>query len=654
MEKRNQLNEYRKKIADLNAEESAAHDLHLKKIAKGEIMGPPTHFYSLDKPFLVNYSDEAIKGKIPQKNIYDYIFDRNKDRGNLPAYYYFNNKKNFYQLKKDVDKCALSFIENGVKENNVVTLCMPNTPEALIAILALNKIGAVASMVNAKSSAEELKNCINECKSDLLIVIDKCYDGIQSIKNETCLKKIVNVHPSDSMNFPLNIGYKMKYKKEYIKTKNDGISIEWSQFISEGKKCEDDFKNLQAVQNKTAVIMRSGGTSGKPKGVELTNYNIVSMIEQFALGVDNFDKGEKMLAVMPVFHGFGLVSSVLLPLAQGVGVILIPDPKKVDLVDTINKLKPEHILGVPTLFNALKNKVEKVVSDSKGSIKDFSEVLDLRKTKNLVSGGDADSIEKEKQMNDFFHKCGMPGDLKQEKGYGLTEVVAGVTFAAGEYNELGSCGIPMIKTNIKIIDSRTGNELGEGEVGEICVSSPSIMKGYYRRPLSTKKAIHEGWLHTGDLGFIKDGMLYFSQRKGDMIISSGYNIYPSNVEEVILQHPAIEKCVVIGKKDDYRGEVPKAFVIMKDGYELDYKIVQDIKKMCSEKLEKHAVPVDIEARTSFPETKLGKQSRALLKLEEDTKQLIALEQQQATLENSKENNICEDTMVNSNENIRGR
>ena len=227
-----------------------------------------------------------------------------------------------------------------------------------------------------------------------------------------------------------------------------------------------------------------------------------------------------------------------------------------------------------------------------------------------MSGGDAVKESFETEVNRFFAKCG--SNAKLSKGYGLTEAVAGATFAYGEYNAVDSVGIPMVKTNVKIVDIETGEEVSENIDGEICIYGPTVMKAYYGREIETLEALKDGWLHTGDMGHIQNGILYFSQRKANMIISSGVNVYPRTIEEVIEKHPAVQQCAVIGIYHSYKNEVPKAFIVLKEGYDL----TEEIKHLCHSNLNKYSIPYSYEYRESLPQTLLGKVSHNMLKQED--------------------------------------
>ncbi len=593
------------KIKNFTVNEEKLRDLYLRKLALGEIQGPLTGIPSIDKKFLIHYTEEQIMAEMPSTTIYNYMFEKNLDNLDDIAIIYFGKKYSYRELRNQIDECAKGLQQRGIGVNDIVTVCMPNTPEAVIMFYALNKIGAVASMIHPLSSENEIKEFINEKNSKMVVTIDSSYSKVTNIMADTNLEEIVVVSPKNSMPFPLKQLY--KFTKNNCKIRKNSKTIMWKDFIKLGRKI-DKVNEHPYEKDKTSVIMHSGGTNGSPKGVELTDDNFNSMVEQFVLKADNFERGDRMLTVMPVFHGFGLCSSIHLPLSQGVATILIPKINIKNIDKTLNKYKPNHLLGVPTLFKGIMSVINNKLSS--GKLKEF----DLSYLKYVVSGGDAVKESFETEVNRFFAKCG--SNAKLSKGYGLTEAVAGATFAYGEYNAVDSVGIPMVKTNVKIVDIETGEEVSENIDGEICIYGPTVMKAYYGREIETLEALKDGWLHTGDMGHIQNGILYFSQRKANMIISSGVNVYPRTIEEVIEKHPAVQQCAVIGIYHSYKNEVPKAFIVLKEGYDLTEEIKHEIEQLCHSNLNKYSIPYSYEYRESLPQTLLGKVSHNMLKQED--------------------------------------
>lgn len=585
-------------VYNLQLNEEKLRDLYLWGLVTGELQGPPTGKLSQDKPWLKYYTKEQIKKYyVPDMPIWEYMLSGNQKYLDDIALYYYGSTMTYRQLDDKINQFAASVLASGIKPQDVVTICMPNTPEAVIAFYALNKIGVVANMIHPLSSEKEIKNFLNEANSKMLLTIDSSLDKISKILSETKVAKTVVVSPADSMPLPLKIGYQLKAGIKKL-PKNTNIES-FKHFMKKGK--GKKVKPYVHHRDDPAVQLHTGGTTGESKTVVLTNNNFNAMVEQFKYNLTNFERGDKMLTVMPVFHGFGLCSSLHLPLSFGVGCILIPK-LEINSIDKIfDKYHPNHILGVPTLFKGiLKNK--------KMANKDLSYV------KNAVSGGDLVKNSLEDIINLFFAEHN--AKVKLSKGYGLSEAVAGATFATADYNAYGSVGIPMIGTNLKLVKPGTEEEVSPGEIGEICIKGPTVMKEYYNDLVETKKALNDEWLHTGDLGCYWNDQLTFSTRKGNMIISSGVNVYPNIIEQVIEEHEAVSLCAVIGIPDEYKGEIPKAYIILKEDYVLDEQLREEIETLCKQNLNKYSVPKQYEYVEELPHTLLGKVSHTNLKNKE--------------------------------------
>ena len=573
--------------------------IYLAKIARGEIFGPMTGKLSVDMPWLKFYTNDQIMGiNIPEMTIYDYMTKKNKAYLKDIAMFYYGKKVTYGKFFQLINICGKSMIRNGIKEGDVVTICMPNTPEAVIAFYSLNKIGAVTNLIHPLSGQIQIRNYINEVKSKLIITIDTVLNKVLSIVEETHLEKIVVVSPCDSMRFVDKNMFSIANHSERL-IKNTKV-VRWNKFLKCGEKYSNDFRRVSFKRGKTTVILHTGGTTGISKGVELTDTNFNAMVEQFITGANNFGREDKMLAVMPIFHGFGLCSSIHLALSVGVSIILIP---KLDIKifhKVLKKYHPNHIIGVPTLFKSMlcNKKLEK---------------MNMSYLKYVVSGGDLTDDFFELEINQFLDRHG--ATTKLSKGYGLSEAVAGVTFACNGYNKLTSIGIPMIDTNMKIVKLGTEEEVGQGEIGEICVKGPTVMKSYYQNREETDNVLLNGWLHTGDLGYFKNDVFYFKQRKGNMIVSSGINVYPSNIEKIIETHYAVQACAVIGVSHPYKIQVPKAYIVLKEGYE-EKQVLEELKVLCKQFLDVYSVPADFNFRTMLPQTLLGKVDYKKLEEEE--------------------------------------
>ena len=572
-------------------------------------------------PWSKYYKKEEMNLEIPDISMYRAFHDNIYMHPNSIAISYLGTKITFLELDNMINECYLSFLKSGIRKNDVVTICMPNTPEAIVAVFALNKMGAIASMIHPKSAENQIKNYVNEediengiKKPKVIVALDSPEEDvlgkINNIINKTSLKHVISVSPSVSMPTPLRVGYNLKTKTFKSLDKR---FMDYDSFIKLAKNDKSKVVANPYVENDPAIIMHSGGSEGDPKGAIQTNDNYVSMIEQFFKSEDNFERGDKLLTIMPVFHGFGLCSSLILPLHVGVSCILVPKVvKKRELTNpfSLDKLvlknKPNHIIGVPTLYIGMIN--NKYLQDA-----------DLSFLKYVVSGGDLVKDSLESQINEFLKQHG--SNAKLCKGYGLTEMVAGATFACNEYNGPDTIGIPMVDTNIKLVKPGTNIEVKDGEPGIMCFEGPSVMKGYLNNKIINEEAFQDGWLITGDIAAWENGLLYFKQRKGDMIISSGVNVYPSQIEQAIEEHPAVASCVVIGVDHPYRGQVAKAFIVLKEGCTPSGELNRELEKLCFKNLDKYSQPASIEFVQTLPETLLGKVSRKEVREEEKRKTL---------------------------------
>lgn len=545
-------------------------------------------------PWSKYYKKEERKIKVEDISIYEMLEKCSKDRDKNIAINYYGKQITYKELLHKINQAAKAFRSQGIRRGDVVTICMPNTPEALVAFYAVNKIGAIANMIHPLSGEKEIKEYLTSTHSVMLIMIDICYEKVKNIIKETDVYKTIVTSASDSMNFLLAFGYQVTQGYKVKKPKRSEEYVYWKDFIRKGLNyhAKEDY---HTTKDTPAVILHSGGTTGSPKGIILTNGNFNALTEQAKIIFKHLELGEKVLAIMPIFHGFGLGVSINAPLDLGCEVILIPqfNAKKFDKL--IEKYKPNILFGVPTLYEAL--------------INTKNDKLNLRMLKYIISGGDSLSPSLERRINVYLSNHG--ANITISQGYGMTESLAAVALSFGEANKPGSIGIPFPSNYIKIVKPGTQEEVPYGEDGEICISGPTVMTGYLDNEKETNEMlqIHKDgmiWLHTGDIGMMdEDGVIYYKQRLKRMIISSGYNVYPAYVEQVIEEHPAVLKCTVIGIPHPYKIEVPKAYIVLKNGYN-PLTVRKSIKDHCKKNLAKYAIPAEFEYRKSLPKTLIGK------------------------------------------------
>lgn len=548
-------------------------------------------------PWKKYYDDNEFNIKIPNISIYEQIKRTCLRYPNSVAIEYLGNKIKYKKFLKKIDRCAISFKYNGVKKGDIISICLPNVPEALICLYALNKIGAIGNMIHPLSAEEEIKESLISTKSKYLVMIDMFYSKIKDIISSTNVKKVIFVSASNSMKFYMKLPYKIMNIKKYEHYHLNKLYTNW--FLFNLKSLFVNKKNIKFkkyTKNTPAVILHSGGTSGKPKNVVIQNRAFLLLTEQDKVIVKNMNVGEGCLAIMPNFHGFGLAVSMHVQIACGYKCILVPtfDPKKFDVL--LNKTKPSIIFGVPTLFEALINS---------NNVKN----LDLSNLKYVISGGDTLPKTLEDDVNRYLIKHNADTIITQ--GYGLTEALSAICLGTKKINKSGSIGIPMPGNYIKIINPATRERCKYNEVGEICIHNKALMLGYLNNETETNEALqmHDDghiWLHTGDLGYMdEDGFTFYKGRSKRMIICSGYNVYPSHIESVIESHPAVLQCSVVGMPHPYKKEVPKAFIVLKSGFHGLF-IKSEIKEFCKKNLEHHMVPYKFIYRKSLPKTKIGK------------------------------------------------
>lgn len=548
-------------------------------------------------PWKKYYDDNEFNIKIPNISIYEQIKRTCLRYPNSVAIEYLGNKIKYKKFLKKIDRCAISFKYNGVKKGDIISICLPNVPEALICLYALNKIGAIGNMIHPLSAEEEIKESLISTKSKYLVMIDMFYFKVKNIISSTNVKKVIFVSASNSMKFYMKLPYKIMNIKKYEHYHLNELYTNW--FLFNLKSLFVNKKNIKFkkyTKNTPAVILHSGGTSGKPKNVVIQNRAFLLLTEQDKVIVKNMNLGEGCLAILPNFHGFGLAVSMHVQIACGYKCILVPtfDPKKFDVL--LNKTKPSIIFGVPTLFEALINS---------NNVKN----LDLSNLKYVISGGDTLPKTLEDDVNRYLIKHNADTIITQ--GYGLTEALSAICLGTKKINKSGSIGIPMPGNYIKIINPATRERCKYNEVGEICIHNKALMLGYLNNETETNEALqmHDDghiWLHTGDLGYMdEDGFTFYKGRSKRMIICSGYNVYPSHIESVIESHPAVLQCSVVGMPHPYKKEVPKAFIVLKSGFHGLF-IKNEIKEFCKKNLEHHMVPYKFIYRKSLPKTKIGK------------------------------------------------
>ena len=546
------------------------------------------------------YSKKEMNLDVPNISIYQYLKNRsleNNYNSNI-ALEFFGTKITYGEFFKMIDKTARALRSQGVRRGDVVTVLSANIPEAIYSFYALNKIGAVANMVHPLSGENEIKEALQRYSTAMLIAMVVSYAKIKNILQDTDVYKTVILSAKDSMNPLLKIGYEITqgHKVEKPKKSNRNFMF-WKDFIATGENYTGDKVAEITKRDTPAVILHSGGTTGTPKGIVLSNGNFNAAAIQTGTVLKSVTQQDSVLAIMPIFHGFGLSVSINDVLSLGAKVILIPTFKASEFDKLLTKHKPSILVGVPTLFEALMNN-------------ERMENVNLSHVKMIVSGGDTLNKARIKKLNDFLHDHGANASLLQ--GYGMTEAVAAVCLDPQFASRPGTIGIPFPSNYIKIVKPGTHKEADIDEDGELCICGPTVMLGYYNNEKETNDALHihdDGnvWLHSGDIASMdKDGYITYKQRLKRMIVSSGYNVYPSQIEEVIERHPGVMDCSVIGVPHPYKIEVAKAYIALKSGYKDTPQLRQELIELCKKNLAAYSVPKEFEFRKSLPKTLIGK------------------------------------------------
>lgn len=512
------------------------------------------------------------------------------------AYEYFGTKCSYRKLVTEIEHVSGCYHKMGVKKGDIVTIIMPNTPEAVISIYALNRIGAVANIIHPLSAQEEIKSYLNSAGSEIALCVDLCYQKISNIINDTNLKKVVFVSAGDSMPVVMKTLYSIKTAKNPKPNKSNSRYILWKDF-AKCSKAVAEYLPVGEENDKAAIILHSGGTTGIPKDIQLTNHNFNCFGIQSVFTLRDVSVGDKILAILPIFHGFGLGVCVHVAFCFGACSVLIPQFNAKKFVGTLKKYKPTMLFGVPTLYEAL--------IKANGADK-----LDLSFLKYVVSGGDSLPKPLENSVNEFL--AAHNSSVRICEGYGMTEGLAALSLSVGSAYKSGTIGKPLVGNKMCVVNPGTTEVLSANCEGELCVSGPTVMLGYRNaedETANTLKVHDDGkvWLHTGDLASIdEDGFVHYKLRLKRMIISSGFNVYPTQIEKKIESLPFVEKCVVVSMPHEYKKEVPKAYIILKSDKPKSEETVSEIKAFCKENLAHHSVPYKYEFVDDLPKTPYNK------------------------------------------------
>ncbi len=538
------------------------------------------------------------------------MFDKIKEIADrYPAYVAFDfmgRSTTYRKMVGEIEKCAKALKTIGVRENDRVTIALPNCPQAIYMFYAVNLVGAVCNMIHPLSAEKEIEFYLNASHSVTAITLDQFYNKFENIRQNTGITNIIIASVKDELSRPVRAGYMLTEGRKIQKIPKDAPVIRWREFMAMSRHCFYNYK-VDRKSEDPAVILYSGGTTGTTKGIVLTNRNFNALGQQVVATNPMFRPGDKMLAAMPVFHGFGLGVCIHTMLSQGGRCILVPRFTAKSYAKLIVKYRCNFIAGVPTLYEALLR-----LPTMEGA--------DLSCLKGVFSGGDSLSVELKKKLDKFLydHKA----TIQVREGYGTTETVTACCLTPPTMFKEGSIGIPFPDTYIKIVQPGTDQELPYGEEGEILLAGPTVMQEYMDNPEETAQTLRthaDGltWVYTGDLGTMdEEGFVYFKGRAKRMIVTSGYNVYPGQLENILDAHEDVQRSCVIGVPDAYKMQKVKAFVKLSPDAPATEETRQKLLKYCSKHIAKYAMPYDIEFRSELPKTLVGKVAYRVLEEEE--------------------------------------
>lgn len=562
-------------------------------------------------PWISHYGDVPFHLEYPKDSMSGVVLATAEKYPSLPALSYMGRIIPYSLLEKNIKITAKAFASIGIKEGDKVTVCLPNVPQAIYCLYALNHIGAIASMIHPLSAESEIEFYLRTAGSKCAITLDQFYPKFEEVMKKYPLEKLIIASAGSELGTVKKVAFSlMNLGKTPKLPKNDTV-MKWNEFFALGKKFKGDEPKVKKCDNDVAVILFSGGTTGTTKGIMLSNLNFNALALQTA-AMSHYDiHAMKMLAAMPVFHGFGLGVCIHTMMVAGGLSILVPRFNVKAYANLIKTEKPNFIAGVPTLFEAITRNP-------------YLDGVSLDFLRGVFSGGDSLSVELKKKFDKFLDEHGSPVHVRE--GYGTTECVTASCLTPYCEEREASIGLPYPDTYYKICAVGTCEEVPCGEEGEICLCGPSVMVGYMNNEVETANTLRthaDGnvWLHTGDLGKMdEDGFVYFKQRIKRMIITSGYNVYPSQIENILDAHPKVQMSCVIGVKDPYKMQKVKAFIVLRDGIKPSEDIRQELHEYCKKNVAKYALPYQIEFREEPPKTLVGKVAYTVLEKEAEEKQ----------------------------------
>lgn len=548
---------------------------------------------SQQRPWLKYYSQEALTTDLPHCKAFDYVLELNKDRLDKPALHYYGTEISFRNLRHRVDEIARAFTALGVKEGDIVSFLSVAIPETIASVYALNKIGAAANTIDPRMDGASIQRMITGSGSKILVVIDIAFPKVRPIMSAIQQEKIIIQSPAASLP-PIKRLLKTMITRTDVTYSNS--VIKWTDFLRYGR----NIRYTEAPYRGDALvaITYTGGTTGLPKGVMITNDSMNAVGMNFIHCAVHRNDADRFLGIIPIFSAYGMVCGMHMPLCLRMTLVPIPRFIPHEIGKLVRDFHPNHVISTPVFIELLIGSKE--VQD-----------IDLSFLYTLASGGDSMNEGLEHKLNEFRKEHNMRFPLAQ--GYGMSELSAAASFCVNNVYKQGSVGIPSLNVNVGIFDPETGEELGYHQNGEVCVTGPTMMKGYFNNPSETDYVMRRHsdgqiWIHSGDVGYMdEDGFLYIQGRIKRMITRfDGHKVFPINLESLIANRKDVHNCAVVGVNDcaHSQGQYPLALVELMPG--ISKSVCGEIFDFCDKNVEERGKPVAVLAVENLPLTPMGK------------------------------------------------
>jgi long-chain acyl-CoA synthetase len=552
----------------------------------------------LDKPWLKSY-EKGVPEFVKYKEVClpDILTGTASEFPDNDALIFQGYVMKFKELKEMVDRFATCLADFGIKKGDSVSILLPNLIPCVVAYYAIMKLGAITVMNNPLYTDPELEHQFNDSGSKILVTLDLLGNRMIDLRPKTKIKQIIYTSIGDYLPFPKNLLFPLVAKKQKL-----AASVKSASDVYKWKDCVERYSpdppSVDIDFDDVAMYQYTGGTTGVSKGVMLTHSNLSKQVQHIAAWFPTFGRGgEIMLGALPFFHVFGLSTAMNFSIYMGWCDVLVPKPQPEPLLEAIRKFRPTFAPLVPTMYIGILNHPD-------------VKKTDMTCLKGCFSGSAPLPVEVIRNFE------GSTGAVIVE-GFGLTETtpVTHINPFAGGIRKVGSIGVPIPDTECRIVDLEKGTkDMPVGEPGELIIKGPQVMKGYWNMPDETANTIRDGWCYTGDIATMdEEGYFYIVDRKKDMIISGGYNIYPRDIDEAFYENPKVQEACSIGVPDLKRGENIKVFVVLKEG---ETATEDEMIEFCKSRLAKYKLPTEIEFRKELPKSNVGKILRKQLRTEE--------------------------------------